>query len=36
MEQGREAIRDCAARGGELSDFRLLVLDGTFVEPGWN
>jgi predicted Zn-dependent protease len=30
LEEGREAIRDCAAGGGELNAFRRSVLDGTF------
>jgi choline-sulfatase len=30
LEEGREAIRDCAAGGGELNAFHRSVLDGTF------
>ena len=30
VEEGREAIRDCAAGGGELSQFHRAVLDGSF------
>lgn len=30
VEEGREAIRSCEARGGELSYFQRRVLDGSF------
>jgi arylsulfatase A-like enzyme len=30
LEEGRGAIRNCAAGGGELNTFRRAVLDGTF------
>jgi choline-sulfatase len=30
LEEGREALRACEARGGELTDFERAVLDGSF------